>query len=390
MTLPSHTEREGGEKEREPLRERFRAILDTLSRHYNDGHAYPWVVAYSGGKDSTLLLHLVWEMVLGLAPDKRKRSIYIVSNDTLVESPPVIEHLHASLAVIKKGAEQHGLPMHIKVTEPDIDQTFWVNVIGRGYIPPTRNFRWCTDRMKIRPTTRLLKKLTTRHQHSVLLIGTRRHESQNRARNMERRGVRADMTNEHDNVEGCFVFAPLADLSDDDVWTILMQRPPPWGGSHRPLITLYRNAKGGDCPLVLSEDDAPSCGTTSPRFGCWTCTVVQKDRSLLGFIESSAEDEDKLEAMADFRDWLIKLREDDNNRSPMRRNGETKFRADGRHVRGPFTIEVRQRILARLEQLERDLGEQFMHPIEKDMIQDIWRDDRALETMRTSLSQRHR
>ncbi|MBL8235063.1 MAG: hypothetical protein JNL98_41560, partial [Bryobacterales bacterium] len=70
------------------------------------------------------------------------------------------------------------------------------------------------------------------------------------------------------------------DFTTDEVWQILLQRQPPWGGSHRDLITLYRNASGGECPLVIDKDQAPSCGTGSSRFGCWTCTVVEKDRSM--------------------------------------------------------------------------------------------------------------
>ena len=173
------------------------------------------------------------------------------------------------------------LPISARIAKPYIDQTFWVNVIGRGYIPPTRNFRWRADRMKIQPTNRLMTQIVKRRGGAVLLVGTRRAESQNRSRNMKRLGVEADGMNPHSSIDGCRVFAPLADLSDNYVWTVLMQRKPPWSGSHRELITLYRNA-GGECPLVLSKEDEPSCGTSSPRFGCWTCTVVKKDRSMRG------------------------------------------------------------------------------------------------------------
>ena len=58
-------------------------ILD----EYKQPHSYPWVVGYSGGKDSTLVLQLVFEMLLDLAPSDRKREVHIVANDTLVESP---------------------------------------------------------------------------------------------------------------------------------------------------------------------------------------------------------------------------------------------------------------------------------------------------------------
>ena len=363
---------------------RLAAVRDTIQTEFTRDDAEPWIVAYSGGKDSTLLLQLVWEAAAAAGPERR-RPIYVVSNDTLVESPLVIGHLRRSLDVIRAAARAAGLPVTVKITEPCIDQTFWVNVIGRGYIPPTRNFRWCTDRMKILPTNRLIERLVLTHGRAVLLIGTRRSESQHRGRAMDRRGVTATGMNPHDAIEHCRMFAPLADLGDDDVWKILMQRRPPWGGSHRDLMTLYRNAGGGECPLVLSKEDAPSCGTTSPRFGCWTCTVVQKDKSMRGLIDAGHEDEDKLEALADFREWLLELREDNRNRLPVRRDGRTKFRYDGTRVFGPFTLEVRQTILDRLRVLEDSIGETLIAPAEVEVIDDIWRRDRVCEDGRLSL-----
>ena len=364
---------------------RLNAVRAVLSVEYRKRHDDPWIVAYSGGKDSTLLLQLVWETVSALPPQERRRPLYVVGNDTLVESPLVIRHLKKSLAAIRVAAQHANLPLTVKITKPHIDQTFWVNVIGRGYIPPTRNFRWCTDRMKIHPTDSLLKHLIRQYKRTVLLIGTRRSESQNRRRNMRKHGVRADAMNPHRTIKGCRMFAPLADLEDNDVWTILLQRQPPWGGSHRDLITLYRNAGGGECPLVLTKDDAPSCGTTSPRFGCWTCTVVQKDRSIRGLIAAGHEEEDKLEALADFRDWLIELRENDHNRLPVRRDGRTKLRKDGSRVMGPFRLEVREEILDRLRQMEKQIGESLLSLGEGELIEDIWRRDRIREEGRLAL-----
>ena len=363
---------------------RLAAVRDTIRTEFTRDDAEPWIVAYSGGKDSTLLLQLVWEAAAAAGPERR-RPIYVVSNDTLVESPLVIGHLRRSLDVIRAAARAAGLPITVEITEPCIDQTFWVNVIGRGYIPPTRNFRWCTDRMKILPTNRLIERLILTHGRAVLLIGTRRSESQHRGRAMDRRGVTATEMNPHDAIEHCRMFAPLADLGDDDVWKILMQRRPPWGGSHRDLMTLYRNAGGGECPLVLSKEDAPSCGTTSPRFGCWTCTVVQKDKSMRGLIDAGHEDEDKLEALADFREWLLELREDNRNRLPVRRDGRAKRRDDGTRVFGPFTLEVRQTILDRLRKLEEQIGETLLLLGEMEMIEDIWRKDRICEAGRQAL-----
>ena len=331
---------------------RLERIKEVLRREYCRKHKQPWIVAYSGGKDSTLLLQLTWETVAELSPAERRRPIVVLGNDTLVESPLVIRHLHTSLAAVRVAATDHELPMEFRITTPAIDQTFWVNIIGRGYIPPTRNFRWCTDRMKIRPTSRLLQQIVREHGGAVLLVGTRRSESQNRKRAMDRRKVSATRLNPHSSVEGCRMFAPLADLDDDDVWMVLMQRHPPWGGTHRQLISLYRQAGGGECPLVMSNEDAPSCGSSSPRFGCWTCTVVAKDRSLRGLIDSGHEEATYLTSLYDFREWLIELREEDANRLPVRRDGNPRHRPDGSQVFGPFTLAIRRKILERIRALQ--------------------------------------
>ena len=153
---------------------RLDAVRETMRTEFTREHADPWVVAYSGGKDSTLLLQLVWEVAAAVPAGEPRRPIYVVSNDTLVESPLVIRHLRQSLDVIRQAVRTAGLPITVKMTEPCIDQTFWVNVIGRGYIPLTRNFRWCTDRMKIAPTNDVIRKIVLFHKRAVLLVGTRK------------------------------------------------------------------------------------------------------------------------------------------------------------------------------------------------------------------------
>ena len=361
-------------------------IAKALKDEYSKQHNYPWLLAYSGGKDSTLLLQLVWEMVAALLPEQRRRRISVIGNDTLVESPLVIRHLRDSLHAVAQSARRLNMPIDVRVTEPAVDQTFWVSVIGRGYIPPTRNFRWCTDRMKILPTSRLLRDIVAAHGGATLLIGTRRSESTNRRRTMDKREVSATATNPHNSILGCQVFAPLADLVDNDVWMTLMQRSPPWGGTHRQLMTLYRAAGGGgECPLVLTKDDAPSCGTSSPRFGCWTCTVVAKDRSLRGLIDSGHDEAAKMESLADFREWLVELRENDSNRMPVRRDGNQRNRADGSQVFGPFRMEIRKLILQRLRSLEAELGEQLISDGEVECIEDVWWRDEISETSRLAL-----
>ncbi len=90
---------------------RLEAVREAIRAEYRKKHSDPWIVAYSGGKDSTLLLHLAWETMLSLPPGKRRREIHIVSNDTLVESPLVIRHLKKSLSIIGEAGRKAGLPI---------------------------------------------------------------------------------------------------------------------------------------------------------------------------------------------------------------------------------------------------------------------------------------
>ncbi len=50
----------------------------------------PWVIGYSGGKDSTASLQLIWQSLSELPEDKRQsKKVYVISTDTLVENPVI-------------------------------------------------------------------------------------------------------------------------------------------------------------------------------------------------------------------------------------------------------------------------------------------------------------
>jgi DNA sulfur modification protein DndC len=51
--------------------------------------ALPWVVDYSGGKDSSATLQLVWNAIARLAPEKHNKEVHVILTDTLVENPVV-------------------------------------------------------------------------------------------------------------------------------------------------------------------------------------------------------------------------------------------------------------------------------------------------------------
>lgn len=354
------------------LRGKIDASLAELREEYLSAHLHPWIVGFSGGKDSTLLAHLVFEMLLDLPPDDRHRQIHIVSNDTLVESPVLMDHIDQNLDGMQAAAKNLGLPVCAEKTKPPLTQTFWVNLIGRGYPAPNQHFRWCTDRMKIRPTSDYIRQKAASTGTTVLLLGVRTQESSARAA-IIRRYSNGERLHPHGKLRGCLVFRPILDFTSDDVWLTLLQRKQsPWGEFYRDLFTLYRNAEGGECPTMTDKSESASCGTSSARFGCWTCTVVNKDRSLAGMVQAGFEN---LEPLMDFRDWLASIRNDPKRRMSVRRNGRTQLKADGTLIPGPFTLAARKEILLKLQETQAEVGRFLVSDEEVGLIRRIWADD---------------
>lgn len=341
----------------------YEKMVNEMVHEYQSNTVGPWVVAWSGGKDSSLLLHATFDALYKVPPKKRIRLIKILTNDTLVESPFVSSYLYDQISSIEKFLSKRSLPVEIAVSIPRSNDTFWTNVIGKGYPAPTRHFRWCTDRLKIRPTVSYIKDITKSAGSSVLLLGVRRSESSQRAKTAARFDGYGRL-NPHDSLAGCQVYRPILEWSTDDVWEFLASSKPRWGKSYKPLIELYRNAVGGECPVVLDPDAAPSCGSSSIRFGCWTCTVVAKDKSLKGSIENT---DGRYEPLADFRDWLKVISADKTRRMGIRRNG--------RQGLGPMTIALRREILRKLLKAQKLVQAPLISNHEIEEIKRIWRVD---------------
>ena len=265
-------------------------LLDEVVQLYlSDG--IPWVIGYSGGKDSTAALQLVWYALEQIPPDQRRKPVYVISTDTLVENPIVALWVSNSLDQISAEAVRQGLPLTAHRLTPRTDNTFWVNLIGRGYPAPRPKFRWCTERLKIMPSTEFIRSVVQQHGEAILVLGTRKAESTVRARSMERfeqERVR-DHLSPNGNLPNSYVYTPIAEWSNDDVWLFLMQILNPWGYKNKDLLTMYQGASdGGECPLVV-DTTTPSCGDS--RFGCWVCTLVEKDKSMHAMIQNDAEKE---------------------------------------------------------------------------------------------------
>ncbi len=323
------------------------------------GDNRPWVIGYSGGKDSTSALQLIWMALELLPPEKLTKPIYVISSNTLVETPVVVNHVSTSIRKITTQSKAKKLPFRGIMVEPETSQSFWVNILGRGYPAPSKEFRWCTDRMKIKPANRFIKEQIEENGEVIMVLGVRKSESMTRAQVMEYQKSRkaGDIFSAHSTIPGALVYTPIEDWSTDDVWYFLLQYPSPWGGNNRNLSAMYQRASG-ECPVVI-DTTTPSCGNS--RFGCWTCTVVNKDVAL----ESMIEQGDRwMEPMLEIRDLLkdtqipqMKIK----TRSHRRRDGKLTLknlkRKDGSGKRdldqksivfGPYTLEFRKELFEKL------------------------------------------
>jgi DNA sulfur modification protein DndC len=323
---------------------------------------HPWVLGYSGGKDSTTVAQMAYYMLRALPPNARHKKVYVLASDTGVELPTIVERVGHELGLIRSAARRDALPIEAHKVHPALNDTFWVNLIGRGYPSPRPRFRWCTDRLKIRPVSRFILERVNEYGSVVIVLGSRLSESSTRAQIMAAHHIEGQRFRPHSELAKAWVYTPIQTLSADDVWFYLLQVPSPWGGDNGSLAALYRRASGGECPLVI-DTSTPSCGNS--RFGCWVCTVVEKDRAMESLVEDG---EERYEPLLDLRDFLKAVREKTEARMNTRRNG-SRAAADGK---GPFTYQMRMEILKRVLFAERQSGEKLINSDELAAIAEIW------------------
>ncbi|OSZ63312.1 DNA phosphorothioation system sulfurtransferase DndC [Hydrogenophaga sp. IBVHS2] len=307
----------------------------------------PWIIGYSGGKDSTASLQLIWNAVAQLPEDRRRfKPIHVISTDTLVENPVIALWVEVSLKQMELAAKQQGLNIQPHRLTPTLENRFWVNLIGKGYPAPRAKFRWCTDRLKISASTKFIQELSEANGEAILVLGQRKGESAARDKVIENyKGSTRDRLsrNKDPKLSRVWVYLPIESWSSDDVWEYVIENPNPWGIHNQDLFDIYRGATpDAECPIVVDKS-TPSCGDS--RFGCYVCTMVSQDKSMAAMIQN---DEAKawMQPIMDFRDKFLAV-EDRHLRDFRRMNGRLILMND-RLVHGPYTQERRSELLREL------------------------------------------
>ncbi|MGJ8733734.1 MAG: DNA phosphorothioation system sulfurtransferase DndC, partial [Cellulophaga sp.] len=304
-------------------------IIDQYA--YADTSDRPWIIGFSGGKDSTVLLTLVWIALQRIRKDmpfpfQLKRKVYVVCNDTMVENPIIANYVEDVLAIISESARDQDLPIFVQKTTPKLEESFWVNVIGKGYPVPNNAFRWCTDKLKIRPTSNFLLEQIDEKGEAIVLLGTRYEESVTRERSMKKHEVTGSRLSRHQTTTNTYVYSPIKDMYLEEVWYVINTVKSPWGFDNSILFKIYADASADDyeCPTVVVNKEHTSCGQS--RFGCWTCTVVKTDKSMTALVDKG---QNWMQPLLDFRNRLVENRNLTENRSNTRRNGQEAVREDG-------------------------------------------------------------
>lgn len=341
----------------------------------------PWVIGYSGGKDSTCVTQMAFQMLTEMSPEERHKEIHVISNDTLIENPIISKKIKKSVRRMNETARRKDLPIKAKRLKPKLEDRFWVNLIGRGYPSPNRWFRWCTDRLKIKPTTSYIEEQIEKKGEVIVLLGARKSESASRSHTMKDYEIPDYNLRKHTDIERAFIYTPIEDFHFKEVWSYLKQVGSFWGDDHQELIALYKEADD-TCPMQVDKSTSP-CGGS--RFGCWACTVVEKDKSAEGLIKRG---KDWLKPLLEFRNWLKEIRNDSSKRQAMRKKDQKrKVKAEvvgnefeqteryGHKVLGPFTFEIRHEILRRLMDLQEKMSQRnlcLISPEELKAIETVW------------------
>ena len=328
------------------MNKRIEYIIDEILDQYMyaDTTDRPWIIGFSGGKDSTVLLTLVWLALRKIKEEKivpfqLRRPIYVVCNDTMVENPIISSYVDDVLFQIEKKAREEDLPIFVRKTIPKLEDSFWVNVIGKGYPVPNTAFRWCTDKMKIKQVDEC--------GEAIILIGTRKAESATRARSIKKHEIHGQRLTHHTILHNTYVYAPIKELMLEEVWYIINAVPCPWGFDNKILFNIYMDASADDyeCPTVVTDKSHGSCGQS--RFGCWVCTVVKDDKSMRSLIKNGRE---WMQPLYDFRIELDAERNIIENRMPFRRDGRRAV-----NDMGPYIFSYRAKILRRLLEVQHEL-----------------------------------
>ncbi|MAC84346.1 MAG: hypothetical protein CL624_09450 [Arcobacter sp.] len=350
--------------------------------------------AYSGGKDSTVTMDVVLKSLLLIkhmyGQEFINKTTYVIFSDTLLEMDPVIEGILNSINKIDEFGIKHKLCLDVRKVSPSTKNTYFSLLIGKGYIMPSRNSkRWCTDRLKIQPQKKLIVNILNQTKNGFIAItGQRQDESLERKNRMKAQTVEGSF--KVHEFKDCNLYAPIEHWNTSDVWNHIDNHKLTWIDSLT-LGRVYAEASGdGDeCRSLLEGFETGSksqCGM-SARYGCWSCMIFEKDKTLGNLTKHYPY----MKEMEKLRNWFAKYRDGhwDHNRDVYihgkhkMKNYDFDNHRHGMKIPGGYTLYFRKRMLSELLKCERKVIEERKTPLITDAelayIQECWIEDGDLD-----------
>jgi DNA sulfur modification protein DndC len=320
------------------LDERIKDAHFSLTRLLEQGRS-TWAVMCSGGKDSTATAAVA--LIFAAQYPDLVKEIILVHADTGVENPAVLDAYARFAKSARDFADRRSLNLHAVDVSPEPQRRFFAQMLTRGLPPPNPKFRWCTRDLKIRPAQAWLRQHVDPAKTAVL-VGLRFGESEARDQRLNTscsKGAECGHGSwlDKQRPNSFQIVSPIASWRTCHVWDFLRFEAPRAGLETAHLFDLYSNADFS-------------------RFGCWTCTLVERDNSMLNLISKPAYQH--LAPLLWFHERLARLQHD-----PAAQDRDEHGRRLG------LSLAVRKQLLAEITILERVMGMQILSPGERAFIE---------------------
>lgn len=324
-----------------------------------------WSIAYSGGKDSSATVSFVWWAIHnGLVPPPR--TLTVLYADTRQELPPLQATAHRFMTDL----QAQGVNAHIVL--PSMDNRFYVYMLGRGVPPPSNTFRWCTERIKIKPMADALMRLSGALQDGervkfIQITGVRLGESAQR----DARIALSCNSSKGECGQGWFqamsnetisdTLAPLLHWRACFVWDWLYF----WGSDGMAQKNGYRHGHG----FPYLANIAAAYGDDDARTGCIGCNLASRDVAL----EYVVEREPRYAPLLEIRAVFAELKRPHNRirKAEPERTKAGAYAKNGQRM-GPLTMAARAWGLERVLDIQARAGVDLINTEEEARIRELW------------------
>src|SRR5437867_3246131 len=106
---------------------RIPAIVEDIVEAYRSD-SRPWVLGFSGGKDSTALLQLTYRALKEIPEPRLSKHVYVVCTDTGIEPPNLVRHVDGMLERVAQAAARDKLPLTVHKLTPKLKDRYFAKL----------------------------------------------------------------------------------------------------------------------------------------------------------------------------------------------------------------------------------------------------------------------